>query len=347
MGKKMAVFGAGAIGSTIGVYLARAGEDITLIDPWFLHIETIKREGLRVTAPDEEFTAPVKALNIDETSQLEGPLDILFLAVKSYDTEWATRLMIPYMKPDAFVVSAQNSLNEERIASIIGPERTMGCVVAFGGGLYEAGYLNRTSDSKSLACHLGELDGSMTSRLEELANILAPLGRMDVTGNIWGELWSKLAVNCMSNSIAGVTSMGSGEWRGNPVARRIGVRIGAEVVQVAQALGYTIEPLMGGITPEAILATAEGKSTEAYERLEEFAATRFSGASEGRPSLLQDALKGRRTEVEYLNGLIVEKGKQVGVEAPANAAIAALVKKVEMGELKPERSNLEFLSEFA
>jgi 2-dehydropantoate 2-reductase len=94
------------------------------------------------------------------------------------------------------------------------------------------------------------------------------------------------------------------------------------------------------------VATAQGESTEAYERLSSFAAQQFSGAREGRPSLLQDAMKGRRTEVEYLNGLVAKKGREVGIATPANEAITTLVKQLEMGEIKPDPANLEHLRQF-
>ena len=133
--EKLAVLGVGAIGSTIGAYLTRAGSDITLVDLWPAHVEEMKNRGLKVTAQDEEFTVRVKAIHLVDVCSLRERFDAVFLAVKSYDSVWAATFIQPYLKPAGVLVSAQNSINEDWVAPVIGFTRTIGCVVTLGAGL--------------------------------------------------------------------------------------------------------------------------------------------------------------------------------------------------------------------
>lgn len=143
--KNIVVFGAGALGSLIAAYLTRAGLPATVADPWYAHMVAIQRKGLRVTDPDEEFTVRIRALHHDQLREV-APIDILFLSVKSMDTELATRYVAPYLSPDGFIVSAQNSLNEETISSIVGPERTIGMAATrITCAVYEPGVLLRSA----------------------------------------------------------------------------------------------------------------------------------------------------------------------------------------------------------
>src|SRR5258708_4310032 len=135
MGKRIAVVGAGALGGYAGGYFARNGADVTLIDPWPEHIEMIRAKGLRLDGmtPDECFTVTAaKTMHLTEVQSLakQQPIDIAFAAVKSYDTEWATMMIRPYLASDGYVVSLQNCLNEERIASVVGWGKTVGCIAA-------------------------------------------------------------------------------------------------------------------------------------------------------------------------------------------------------------------------
>lgn len=122
--RNIAIVGAGALGGHVGGYLTRNGERVTFIDPWPEHVETMRRDGLtlRGQSAPENYTVPVKALHITELQSVvkAAPFDIAFVAMKSYDTVWAAHMIKPYLAPDGFVVSLQNGINEERIASVVG-----------------------------------------------------------------------------------------------------------------------------------------------------------------------------------------------------------------------------------
>jgi 2-dehydropantoate 2-reductase len=338
--KKLAVLGVGAIGSTIGGYLTRAGHDVTLIDLWPAHVEEMRRGGLKITAQDEEFTVRVKALHLTDVCALRERFDAVVLSVKSYDSVWAAKFIEPYLASSAVLISAQNGINEDSVAPVVGYSRVIGCVVTIGAGLYEPGHVTRTGSPTRPAFALGELNGMLTPRVQELVAVLAPAGPARATTNLWGDRWAKLTVNCMANPIAGITGMNNQEMRANPDVFAVTVAVAGEALTVAQTLGVQVEPV-GGIAPQAYLDAVSGVGVDA---LRDAWVERGRSVGSGRPSLLQDVMKGRRTEVDYLNGYVMRKGREVGVPTPTNQAIVEVTKRIERGELAQGPANLQLLT---
>jgi 2-dehydropantoate 2-reductase len=334
---RIGVIGAGAIGCVVGGLLTKAGHDVTLVDQWPEHIETMKRHGLRLSGTCGEHTIPVKALNIHELQGVATPFEAIFVSVKSYDTEWAAQMALAYLKqPDGVVVDFQNGVNDERVASVVGKARCLGCVITIGAGMYEPGHAMRT-DSGSVGFKIGEHDGRDTPRAQALARVMNDVAGAKVTTNLWGERWSKLAVNCMANPLAGLSGLGSAEVRTAPIPRRIAIHVAAEVIQVGRAAGYEVEPIYG-IDARRFVDAAQGKGWDAVEA-DMAASVKF--LTGGRPSMLQDVMKGRRTEIDYLNGYVSQQGKRLGVPTPVNDAVVAAVRQHGVGTLKPDPKNLE------
>jgi 2-dehydropantoate 2-reductase len=334
---RIAIIGVGGIGGVVGGMLTKAGRDVTLIDQWPEHVETMKTKGLRLSGTGGDHQISVKALHIHEAQGITEPFDAVFISVKSYDTEWATSLALNYLRqPDGVIVDFQNGMNDERVAAIAGRERTLGCVITIGAGLIGAGHATRT-DNGQIGFKIGELDGKDTSRARALAEIMNDVAGAKMTTNLMGERWSKLAVNCMANPIAGLSGYGSAEVRTLDDPARVGIQVGAEVVKVARASGYDVEPIYG-IDAQRYVDGAEGRDVEKL-RADMAAGAKF--LSGGRPSLLQDVLKRRRTEIEYLNGWVSQQGRKVGVKTPFNDAIVEVVKSHGVGKLTPDPKNLE------
>lgn len=341
MFEKLAVLGAGAIGSIIGAYVTRAGRDITLIDMWPAHVDQMRRSGLTVTAVDaEEFQVPVTAVHLGDVAALRTTFDAVFLAVKSYDTVWAATFIAPYLAPQGVVVSAQNGINEEQLGPVLGYPRIVGCVATLGAGLYEPAHVTRTTPPSRPPFTVGEVTGLATPRAAAIAEILRAVGPTKVTGNLWGERWSKLTTNSMLNALASITLMNNAELRQSRAVFDLTVQIAAEAIAVAQAVGVHVEPI-NGIDPALYVDAARGKGVdELWTKWVE--GGRSVGA--GRPSLLQDVLKGRRTEIDYLNGLVARKGRDAGVPTPMNDTVITVTKQVESGELKPGPENLKLFA---
>jgi 2-dehydropantoate 2-reductase len=349
MTKRIAVIGAGAIGGYTGGQLAHNGFDVTLIDPWPEHIEAIRQDGLALEGmTEEEFVcARPKTLHVTEAQQLakEAPIDIAMVAVKSYDTEWATRLIAQYLAPDGYVVSLQNCINEERVAGIVGWDKTVGAIPALlGAELYAPGRVRRTAArgaSPYEVYRVGEVHGRITKRLEELAAMIATVDSVKPTTNLWGERWSKLCVNGMANGVAAATGLSGNEMNRDAKIRRLSIRLAGEGVRVGQALGYQLEHIRMH-EPETLARAAEGDPA-ALDEVESqiLAALQSNTRSDlARPSMGQDMLKGRRTEIDFINGLIAAKGDEVGRPAPTHRALVAAVKQVENGAMPARPENL-------
>jgi 2-dehydropantoate 2-reductase len=347
VGRKIAIVGAGAVGGYTGAHMIKAGEDVTYIDPWPEHVEHMRRHGLRVTHARDvpEFTVPVRALHVTDAQSLakEKPVDIAFVCMKSYDTAWATTLIRQYLAPDGYVVSLQNCMNEETIAGVVGWGKTMGCIASsITVNLSEPGHVHRGA-GKGGALHTvyrtGEVHGRITARAEEVCRLVATADSAKVTTNLWGERWSKLVANVMANGLSAATGLTSNEIIGNEPIRRFSTRLGSEAIRVGQALGYTLEEILH-LPPETLARAGEGDA-EAAKICD---AQRFKDAgrlaAEQRPSMGQDMQKGRRTEIEFLNGLVVREGERLGMSCRANGLLTDLVLRVERGELKPDPAHV-------
>ncbi len=342
MKRKIAIVGAGALGGHVGGYLAKAGQDVTLIDPWPEHVEAMRKDGLTLrgqTAP-ENFTVPVNAIHITELQKVGSvrPFDIAFVSMKSYDTVWATQMIAQYLAPDGYVVSLQNSINEERIASVVGWGKTVGCIAStISVELTGPARVQRNvglGGSRHTVFRVGEPHGRITPRVQEIAEMVGVADSSKTTTNLWGERWSKLIVNAMRNPVSAATGRGGNGNDRDPMTRWLAIRIASEAIKVGLAHGYVLEPIYH-IPPEKLLAAGEGDKA-AREACEATLLEQVKHRNdEQRPSMGQDIVKGRRTEIDYINGLVAAKGAELGIATPANSGIVEAVRRVERGEIPP------------
>ena len=341
MGNRIAIIGAGAVGGYAGAHMVQAGEDVTFVDMWPENVEVMRSKGLRISHIKDvpEFSVPVKAIHLTELQQVSkgAPFDIVFICVKSYDTAWATLMAKQYLAPGGYMVSLQNCMNEETIAEIVGWGRTLGAIASsITVELCEPGHVRRAS-GKGGAAHtvfrVGEVHGRITDRANEVGRLCALSDSCVVTSNLWGERWSKLVTNAMANGLSACTGLVSKEILLNDQLRQFGARLGSEAIRVGQALGYGLEEVHH-MAPELIALAGEGDAAARAEydahRIKE---ANKPGGGAHRPSMGQDMVKGRRTEIEFLNGFIVDKAKAMGIATPANAALTEIVKRVEKGEI--------------
>ncbi len=349
-GKKIAIVGAGAVGGYSGAHMVAGGEDVTFIDPWPAHVEKMLTHGLRVTHALDvaEFCVPVRALHLTDAQRLakEKPVDIAFVCMKSYDTAWATTLIAQYLAPDGYVVSLQNCMNEETVAGVVGWGKTLGCIASsITVNLPEPGLIHRGA-GKGGAAHTvfraGEVHGRITTRVQEVCRLVGFADSAKVTTNLWGERWSKLVANAMANGLSACTGLTGSEMLTNEPIRRFSIRLGGEAIRVGQALGYHLEEILH-LPPETIAQAGEGDEDSMRTCDEQrFKDARLASSAQ-RPSMGQDMVKGRRTEIEFLNGLVVREGKKVGLPCRANAALTDIVKRVENGDLKPDPRHISEL----
>jgi len=347
-GKRIAVVCTGAVGGYAGAHMVQAGEDVTFIDFWPEHVEHMKAHGLTIThiREVEPFTVPVRALHVTELQHVskEKPFDIAFVCTKSYDTAWATMMIRQYLAPDGYCVSLQNCMNEETIAGVVGWGKTLGSVASsITVELHAPGQIRRAAGkqgAKHTVFRVGEVHGRITDRAKEVCGLLANSDSAFVTENLWGERWSKLVTNVMSNGLSACTGMIGRDVVKNDVIRHFSNRLGSEAIRVGQALGYTFDEV-SHMDPETLARSGEGDPA-AQKEIDDhrLAEANRPGGGEHRPSTGQDMYKGRRTEIDFINGFVVRKGDEVGVPAPTNAILTDIVRRVEIGELKPDPKHI-------
>jgi 2-dehydropantoate 2-reductase len=317
------IWGAGAIGGTLGAYWARAGVPVLLVDIVPEHVEACRTNGLSITGPIEDFRQVVPAVT---PAELTGTYSRIVLAVKAGATEAALAALKPHLSPDGFVLSAQNGLNELTISAAVGEARTMGCFVNFGAdwmGPGEILYGNRG------AVVVGELDGSMTPRVEAMFELLKVFDADSVlTDNIWGYLWGKLAYGAMLFGTALTDESMSANFA-DPERLPVWLALGREVGAVAAARGIT--SLGFGAFDPMVFAPGrpDGPQVETIRWLAHYT----SQTAKTHSGIYRDlAVRKRKTEVDPQIGIIAQIGREAGVATPALERLVALIHDIEDGK---------------
>ena len=331
---RLLVWGAGAIGGTIGAHLARAGHDITFVDQARDHVAAITAKGLQITGPLADFNVRVPAVTPEA---LTGEFERIVLAVKAQDTGAATRALAPHLSADGYVVSAQNGLNELVIKAVVGDRRTMGCFVNFGADYIEPGVIQYAGRG---AVVVGEIDGRMSPRLEELHRALVEFEeRAIMTPNIWGFLWGKLAYGAQLFATA-LTNDSIADALAAPSYRGLYIELAREVMRVAAARGIAPEGF-NGFDPHAFAPDADRARSE--RSLDEMVAFNRRSLKTHSGIWRDIAVRKRRTEADAQLGPIVTQGSEAGVATPMVARLIELIHDVEEGRRTQGHETLDLL----
>lgn len=339
MGNRIAVLGAGAIGSSISADLIRAELDVSVIDQWPAQVEALRLAGLRVQTPDEEVQVAVRALHLCDLASSNLEFDIVFLAVKSNDDRWMAELIRPYLAADGVLVGTQNGMNDDTLAGIVGKSRVVGCAMELSAEIFTPGLVRRNTARSTTWFAVGELDGYATPRAKEIAAILGNVGRCDVTGNIYGAKWTKLIANTMTMGPFGLLGLSNAEASAIPGMFEISVKLGRESLAVGAALGHRIEPVFG--------LRADEFAGSADENLVTAMKTLLGHVSRGRTAPIHDHIKGRRSEMEFISGVVARQGRELGISTPFNDAVVEIDRRINRGELRMDRANFELLKQLS
>jgi 2-dehydropantoate 2-reductase len=328
------IWGAGAIGGTIGAHWVRAGVPVLLVDLVREHVEACRTSGLAIEGPVSRFTQVIPAVTPDE---LRGRFSRIVLAVKAPATEAALDRLAEHLTPDGYVLSAQNGLNEIAIAARLGAERTMGCFINFGADWHGPG---RILFGNRAAVVVGEIDGRVRERTRDMHTLLCLFEPNAVlTDNIWGYLWGKLAYAAMLFATA-LTPDSMGDNFADPRRFVVFDKLAREILAVAAARG--VQPLgFDGFEPAAFAPDApQSASRASIAALAEF--NRHSGKTHS--GIYRDlAVRKRRTEVDPQLGIIVRLGRDAGVATPALAKLVELIHDLEEGRAPMEYATFEKL----
>jgi 2-dehydropantoate 2-reductase len=329
------IWGAGAMGGSIGAGLIRAGHEVVFVDTVPEHVAAINKKGLEIVGPIFQDTVRAKASLPEE---VEGRFDRILLCVKSQHTEAATRALAPHLADDGCVVSVQNGLNELTIKEIVGAERTIGCFVNFGADYLEPGVVQYSGRG---AVVIGQLDGKRTERIAALHRLLSDFEENAVlTDNIWGYLWGKLIYGAQLFATA-LTNDSIADCYANPAFRPVLTALGQEVGAVARASGVTTEAF-NGFDPHAF---APGASQALIDKsLDDMVAFNRRSAKSHSGIWRDLAVRKRRTEVKPQLGPIVETGRKIGVPTPMTAHLIEMIIEMENGERTFSAENLAELT---
>jgi 2-dehydropantoate 2-reductase len=328
------IWGAGAVGGTLGAYLARAGEDVLLVDIAEDHVDAMNRDGLAIEGPVECFTQGVRAAT---PAQVSGTFNRVILAVKAHHTHQAVLALKPHLANEGSVLSAQNGLNELVIAEAVGAERTVGCFVNFGADWLGPGRIllgNRATVA------LGELDGRATARAADYHRLLQLFEPDAVhTPNIWGYLWGKLGYGAILFATALTDASMSDNLASEPHFS-VFHRLGREVMAVALQQGVT--PLgFNGFDPVAFMPDApEALARRSVADMAEF--NRHTAKTHS--GIWRDlAIRKRKTEVDAQIAIISQIGAKGGLATPTIDRLVSLIHDIEEGRRPQSWATLDLL----
>jgi 2-dehydropantoate 2-reductase len=315
------IWGAGAIGGTVGAYLRRAGLPVMFVDRSAEHVAAMNEHGLKITGPIEEFEISTAASLPENVSRR---FKLVFLCVKAHDTATAVDTLAPFVTEDGCVVSLQNGLNEQVIAQRIGERHTIGAFVNFGADYLSPGVVTYAGHG---AVVVGELDGKTTPRIQEIHRLLQIFDKKAVlTPNIWGYLWSKLAYGALLFATA-LTNESIADCLAEPKYRPVLIALAREVVTIATAAKIKLEPF-DGFDPRAFLPNSGSAAAASLDAL--VAHNRRSAKSHS--GIWRDlAVRKRKTEVEAQLGPISVTAEKLGLKAPLTRRTADLIHDIEDG----------------
>ncbi|MFX0051905.1 MAG: ketopantoate reductase family protein [Candidatus Hermodarchaeota archaeon] len=331
---RVAVIGVGAIGGPIAAHIAENAVDITAVTKHPELADLIKSKGIKLEGLETERYVSMRA--VPSVDQLEGKFEVIFLAMKAMDVLDATKALLPLLNDDSVVVTLQNGVVEDDVAAIVGKNRVIGAVVVWASTMVSPGVIKRTADGLFF---VGLLDESGNQkRLEEVAKLLKFSQPVTITDNIFGILYNKLGINAAINGVGAITGLTLGRMADNSQIRFLFMGIATEMIAVGNKLGIQIEEI-NKFHPQDIMLTGSDSLVD-MEKKHKMIQAIFGPYKDVKASTLQSLERGQVSEIDYLNGYIARKGKEVGIPTPINSAITKIVKEIEAGKRKISPDNL-------
>ena len=329
---KIAIYGAGSLGTILGAYISRAGVSIDLINRNQSHVEALQTSGAKVTGT-VDF---IQKVNAYTPAQMSGLYDIIFLMTKQQNNPQTMDFLKDYLAPDGVLVTFQNGLPEVGIAKVIGEERVLGCTVAWGATMLSPGVCELTSAPDALSFSLGAVSHSRSKHFDTVKKLLEHMGTVEIEENFIGTRWSKLLINAAFSGMSAVLGCTFGEAAGPRDSRRIVQKLIKECIDVCRVGGIRIEPVQGKDIVKLLDYSNPLKKAISFFIIP----IAIRKHARLKASMLQDIEKGKITEVDAINGAVSEYGRIVGFPTPMNDKVVEIIHKIEKGELKAEASNI-------
>ena len=331
---RIAIYGAGSLGTILGAYISKGGVPVELINRNKAHVAALKENGAQVVGT-VQFAQQVVAYTPEE---MNGRYDVIFLMTKQQHNKEVVQMLNDYLAADGALVTFQNGLPEMQIADILGAERVLGCTVAWGATLKEAGVCELTSEPDALSFSLGAVCEKRNKNFDNIKAVLELMGKVDVEENFIGTRWSKLLINAAFSGMSAVLGCTFGEAAGPRASRRIVQALIKECIDVCKAGGIRIEPVQGKDIVKLLDYNNPLKRAFSFFIIP----IAIRKHAKLKASMLQDLEKGKLTEVDAINGAVSEYGRRVGCPTPMNDRVVEIVHGIEQGRLKPEFANLKY-----
>ena len=329
---RVAIYGAGSLGTILGAFISKAGVNIELINRNKAHVKALQEKGACIVGT-LEFKQPVVAYTPEE---MQGIYDIIFLMTKQQHNAEVVETLRPFLAEDGALVTFQNGLPEVLLAEILGEERVLGCTVAWGATLQSPGVCELTSAPDALSFSLGAMSDKRSKHFERVKELLEMMGTVEVEENFIGTRWSKLLINAAFSGMSAVLGCTFGEAAGPWASRRIVQGLMKECMDVCEAGGIRIEPVQGKDIVKLL------NYNNPFKRALSFMIIPIAIRKHAKlkASMLQDIEKGKLTEVDAINGAVSDYGRKVGVPTPLNDCVVEIIHRIERGDLKAGRDNL-------
>ena len=329
---RVAIYGAGSLGTILGAFISKAGVNIELINRNKAHVKALQEKGACIVGT-LEFKQPVVAYTPEE---MQGIYDIIFLMTKQQHNAEVVETLRPFLAEDGALVTFQNGLPEVLLAEILGEERVLGCTVAWGATLQSPGVCELTSAPDALSFSLGAMSDKRSKHFERVKELLEMMGTVEVEENFIGTRWSKLLINAAFSGMSAVLGCTFGEAAGPWASRRIVQGLMKECMDVCEAGGIRIEPVQGKDIVKLL------NYNNPFKRALSFMIIPIAIRKHAKlkASMLQDIEKGKLTEVDAINGAVSDYGRKVGVPTPLNDCVVEIIHRIERGDLKACRDNL-------
>lgn len=322
------------MGTILGAFITKNGGHIELVNHNYAHLRALREKGAHIVGT-VDFVQPVRAISPQE---MAGTYNIIILLTKQIENEKIVRFLIPYLTPDGVIVTLQNGIPEMLISHIVGANHVLGCTVAWGATLLEPGVSELTSSPDSLTFQLGSLSPFPNRHMQDVKELLQLMGPVVIEDNFIGTRWTKLLINASFSGLSTALGCTFGEAIMPKDSRRITLALIKECIDVARKGNIRFEPVQGKDVIKLLDFKNPIKKSIAFAILP----LTMRKHMRLKASMLQDIEKGKRCEVDAINGVVCSSGRQVGVPTPLNDKVVDIIHRIERGELKPCRDNLKF-----
>jgi len=331
---KVAVFGSGAVGTVIGGFLGSGGVEIDLVDREKSVVDAILSKGVKVTG-GRHYEAAARAYLPQD---MPSGYDVVFLCTRITDNHETVPFVREKLSPDGVIVACQNGIPEPYIAEVVGDGRTLGCTLEFGATLLEPGLSEVTTQKDHVSVHVGKMKGVSSGQAMKVRNLLGAAGTVHYESDLLRARWVKLIMNCSISSLSTIIGEDwSGVTSGSSRARGLCAEAMKEAIDVAHAEGVDFEGYWGINPDRELYWDGWFQKMRLKRRLPDI----FQYHSHIVSVMLQDIRRGRKTEVDAINGHVAARGKVRGVPTPVNDRILEIIHKEEAGEIAPSSQNLK------